>query len=107
LRGIEVDAALTCLREGRPERSDVRQKLDLLAAELDEEYFRLSEEAGVTTDQTTLTFRKARAAEALAVALSPGFERLHEAIYEAIFAADNQTEAARMAEVALSIAIGG
>jgi hypothetical protein len=101
LQGAEVDAAFAVLRHERTEQSDVRQKLDLLAAQLDEEYFKLSEEADTITPQALLTFRKARAAAALAFALSLDPGQLHEAMYEAIVAWGNQAEAARVAETAL------
>jgi hypothetical protein len=79
----------------------MHQKLDDLAAQLDEQYFKLSEEAETTTPEALLTFRKARAAAALAFALSPDSGQLHEAVYEAIVAWGNQAEASQMAEAAL------
>ena len=101
LRGAEVDAALAVLRHERTEQPDMRHELDRLAAQLDEDYFKLSEEAETTTPEALLTFRKARAAAALAFALSPDAAQLHEAMYEAIVAWGNQAEAARVAETAL------
>jgi hypothetical protein len=101
LQGSEVDAALAVLRHERTSRSDIRQKLDHLAAQLDKEYFKLGEEAKTITPEALLTFRKARAAAALAFALSPDPGQLHEAVYEAIAASGNQAEAARVAETAL------
>jgi hypothetical protein len=101
LRESEVDAALAVLRHERTEQADMRHKLDCLAAQLDEDYFKLSEEAGTTTPEALLTFRKARAVAALAFALSPDPGQLHEAMYEAIMAWDNQAEAARVAVTAL------
>jgi hypothetical protein len=47
------------------------------------------------------TFRKARAAAALAFALSPNSQQLHEAMYEAIAASTDQSETMRTAETAL------
>jgi hypothetical protein len=101
LQRDEVDAALAVLRHEGTEQADMRQKLDRLAAQLDEEYFKLSEEAETTTPEALLTFRKARAAAALAFALSPDPGQLHEAVYEAIVASRNQAEAARVAETVL------
>jgi hypothetical protein len=101
LRGGEVDAALATLRHEGSEQFDVRHKLDRLVAQLDEQYFKLSEETETTTPEALATFRKARAAAALAFALSPDPEQLHEALYEAIAASTNQAEAMRVAETAL------
>lgn len=78
----------------------MRQELDGLAAQLDEEYFKLSEGVDGTTPEALLIFRKARAAAALAFALSSE-EQLHEAVYEAIIASGNVAEAAQLAEAAL------
>jgi hypothetical protein len=101
LRGDEVDVAINLLRHGRNDQPDVRRKLDSLTAQLDEQYFKLSEEAGATTPEALLVFRRARAAAALAFALSPDTGQLHEAMYEAIVASDDQAEAMRAADAAL------
>jgi hypothetical protein len=101
LAGSEVDAALAHLRQGGSDRSDVRERLDHLAARLDEQYFDLSEGHEATTLSVLIMFRKARAAAAIAFALSPNSEQLHEAIYEAIAASSDQTETIRAAETAL------
>jgi len=101
LQGSEVDAAFAVLRHERREQSDIHQMLDRLAAQLDEEYFKLSDEAETTTSEALLTFRKARAAAALAFALSPDAGQLHEAVYEAIVASSNRAEAVRVAETVL------
>ncbi|WP_139483190.1 hypothetical protein [Bradyrhizobium ivorense] len=101
LQGDEVDAAVNLLRHGVNAQPDVRHKLDSLTAQLDEQYFKLSEEADATTPEALFVFRKARAAAALAFALSPDSGQLHEAIYEAIVASDDQAEAMRAADAAL------
>jgi DNA-binding FadR family transcriptional regulator len=46
-------------------------------------------------------FQKARAAAALAFALSPNGDQLHEAIYEAISASSDPDEAMQAAEAML------
>ena len=101
LRGDEIDAALAVLRRERNERSDIRQKLDRLAVQLDQEYLRLAEEAEATAPEALLTFRRARAAAALAIALSPDSEQLHEALYEAIVASGDQTEVVQVVATVL------
>lgn len=102
LQAGDVDAALALLRNGRNERSNLQQKLENLAAQLDEQYFRLSEESDATTPEALATFRKARAAAALAFAVSANSGQLHEAIYEAIAASSDQAAALRAAETALT-----
>jgi len=101
LQGDEVDAAFGFLRNEKIEQPDLRQRLDRLAAQLDDEYFKLSEEAETAPPEALLIFRKARAAAALGFALSSDPGQLHEAVYEAIIASGNQAEAARAAETLL------
>ncbi|WP_029083266.1 hypothetical protein [Bradyrhizobium sp. th.b2] len=101
LQGDEVDAAINLLRHGGSAQPGVRQRLDSLTARFDEQYFKLSGESDATSSQALLVFRKARAAAALAFALSPDSRQLHEAIYEAIIASDDQAEAIRVADAAL------
>lgn len=62
LRENHVDAALAALRDERNGRTKVRHELEAIAAQLDEQYFQLSEEAAATTPEALGTFRKARAA---------------------------------------------
>jgi len=105
LRGTEVDAALEILRRGGNNGTAVRQRLETLAADLDDQYLRLGEEAdeesGQVSPEALLLFRKARAAAALAFALSPDPEQLHEAVYEAIIASEDREETIRSADMAL------
>jgi hypothetical protein len=75
----------------------VHHKLEVLAAQLDEQYFKLSEKAEPAESQALATFRKARAAAALAFALSQDSAQLHEAIYEAIAASSDRSEVIRAA----------
>lgn len=100
LQGNEIDAAVDFLRHGGEDQLAVRRKLDSLTEQFDEQYFKLSEDADGTTPEALLVFRKARAAAALAFALSPDPGQLHEAMYEAIVASDDQAEAVRAADVA-------
>lgn len=101
LQGNAIDAAVDLLRHGGESQLAVRRKLDSLTEQLDEQYFELSEDADSTTPEALLVFRKARAAAALAFALTPDPGHLHEAMYEAIVASDDQAEAVRAADVAL------
>jgi len=101
LQGNEVDIAISLLRRGGNDQSDVRRRLDSLTAQLDEHYFKLSEDAGTTTPEALFVFRKARAAAALAFALTPDSGQLHEALYEAIIASTDQADAMRSADEAL------
>ena len=101
LQSGEADAALAVLRRDVPAPSGMRQKLDRLAAGFDERYFELSDNTDNITPEAFVMFQKARAAEALALALSPHGEQLDEAIYEAISAWSNQDEAMRAAEAML------
>ena len=101
LQSGEAEAALAILRRGVPEPSDMQQKLDRLAAEFDERYFELSDNTENITPEALVMFQKARAAEALALALSPNGEQLDGAIYEAIAAWSDRDEAMRAAETLL------
>ena len=101
LQSGEVDDALALLRRDVPGSSDMQQKLDRLAAELDERYFVLSGNTETITPEAFVMCQKARAAAALAFALSPNGEQLHEAIYEVICASSDPDEAAQAAEAVL------
>jgi hypothetical protein len=80
----------------------LRRKIEALSSQLDERYFKLSDETGATTAEALRVFRKARAAAALAFSLTPDARQLHEAIYEAVVASDDREQAMRAAEEALS-----
>jgi hypothetical protein len=101
LQGSEVDDALALLRRDVPRPNDLQEKLRRLAEQLDERYFRLSANNETITSEASVMFQKARAAAALALALSPNGEQLHEAIYEAIFASTDPEEATQAAEAIL------
>jgi hypothetical protein len=101
LRTDEVDAALALLRRDVPASGDLQEKLLRLAAQLDERYFELSDNTENITPEASVMFQKSRAAEALALALSPDAEQLHEAIYEAIYASNDPEEATKAAEAIL------
>jgi len=64
LQSGEVDGALALLRRDIAGSRDVQQKLDRLAEQLDEEYFRLSEDTENITPESLVMYRKARAAAA-------------------------------------------
>lgn len=102
LRGEEIDAALMILRHGG-DGAPVRRKLESLSRRFDDEYFRLREEGDSATKlKALLQFQKARAAAALAFALSSDSQQLHEAVYEAIIASEDQAEVVRSVEGALA-----
>ena len=99
----EVDEALAVLRGTTVPTPSLRERLEELSAELDDEYFRSAEESDSTQDPEALRlFSKARATSALAFALSTEDSALHEAIYEAIAALDDPTHVLRIVEQALS-----
>jgi hypothetical protein len=101
LQSGEVDDALALLRRDVPGPGDMQEKLRRLAEHLDERYFELSDNTENITPEASVMFQKARAAEALALALSPNGEQFHEAIYEAIYASSDPDEATRAAEAML------
>jgi hypothetical protein len=99
VNGAEIDEAMETLR-GRAQGSpNLRSRLEALSADLDDKYHQLSENADQMTPEALLLFRKARAASALAFALSG--DGLHEAIYEAISAANDRTAALQSVTQAL------
>ena len=104
LRGKDVESALEILRRGG-NGSAVRGNLEVSSADLDDQYLRLCEaaddEPGQVSQEALRLFRQARAAAALAFALSPEPEQLHEAIYEAIIASEDRAETIRSADAAL------
>jgi hypothetical protein len=88
LGGDDVNAALEALRGGRPGDSRLQEQLSALAARFDDEYLRLDEDGDEAKKQEALhNFLKARAASALAFALTDDDAQLHDAIYEALSAA--------------------
>lgn len=87
LQADAITAALKRLRHDKPVDSALRQQLERLAARFDEEYLLLAEQGDVTKEPEALRlFSKARAASALASAVSEDSGQLHEAVYEAIAA---------------------
>jgi hypothetical protein len=101
LRSEEVDAALALLRRDVPASGDLQEKLLRLAAQLDERYFELSDNTENITPEASVMFQKSRAAEALALALSPNGKQRHEAIYEAIYASNDPEQGMQVAEAIL------
>jgi len=85
-----VSVALDALRAGSAPNSLLRQQLESLAADFDEQYLRMAEEAEepAQKEEALRLFSCARAASALAFALSQDDAELHEAVYEAISAMD-------------------
>jgi hypothetical protein len=102
LVGQEIDAALITIRRGATAENSLRQQLEGLASQCDDEYLRLEEEGGESKKSESLrSFSKARALSALAFALIDDPKPLHEAIYEAIAATDDPSGVVRAAERAL------
>jgi len=87
-----VAEALALLRAEKAPDITVRQRLEELAARLDDQYFDASKEPDEALGPDGLGFfSKARAAAALAYAFGDP-ERIHEAIYEAIATTNDQEE---------------
>ena len=98
----EVNAAVEILRCGGDVNSSVREQLEKLAARFDDQYFELDEKGNEATKLEALAlFSKARAASALAFALSENSGQLHEAVYEAITAMNDPAEVMRVVEKTL------
>ncbi|WP_437967623.1 hypothetical protein WMF04_50180 [Sorangium sp. So ce260] len=99
LSGQEVALALGALRCGAAAPPFLQQRLERLAAQLDDEYLRLEQEGDPSKNPESLrVFSKARATSALVFALSNDSAQLHEAIYEAIAAMSDPDELVRAAE---------
>jgi uncharacterized membrane protein len=85
LEDKHAQMAVTVLRTGVRDQNALHLRLRELAEQLDDEYFRLDETAGRKEDAVR-AFSQARAAAALAFALSSDASQLHEALYEALSA---------------------
>lgn len=106
LESQEIGLALDVLRGEAAERPDLRQRIEDIAAQFDEEYLRLWEEGDEEQNESKKLealrlLSKATAASALAFALSEDPALLHEAIYEAIEAFDDPGELIRAVECEL------
>lgn len=102
LTAREAGEALAVLRGAAAPDRLLRQQLERLAAELDDEYFRLSEDGDPARKHESLQlFSKARATFALAFALSEDDAHLHEAIYEAIVAMDDPSDLTYLVDAVL------
>ena len=96
LHSALVGSAIADLRSGNIPAS-TRPKLERLAEELDEQYLRLDAKGDVASKAAALPlFAKARAASALAFAVSEDPAELHEAIYEALIAVDGSTDLSQL-----------
>lgn len=88
LVGDDVESALRQVRDERSIDPALQGRIDDLAAQLDDEYFRLAEAGDdAVKPEMFRFFSKARAASALSRALSGDDTQLHEAIYEALSSA--------------------
>jgi hypothetical protein len=81
----------------------VRLEIEALGESFDVAYFRLKEQGEPNTNPQVLrSSRKARAAAALAFALSADSDQLHVFMYEATMVSDDAMEVVRAVEKALS-----
>jgi hypothetical protein len=104
LSGGEVDTAIELLRQGI--RSDfIRRRLETLSEHLDEEYLDLRDAQSDTQIgvEALARFNKARAASALAFALSADPDVLCECIYEAIMALLDRAKVIEALETTLAM----
>ncbi len=102
LHSADTDAAIQTLSNDASASAEMLQRLGLLGSKLDDEYLKLSEETEQVTPEAKLLFQQARAVSALIFALSPDANLLHEAIYEAIVAAEDRAETISVAEAGLT-----
>lgn len=93
LDDADVKTAIDSLLSENPISHTLRLKMEALSADFDNQYFALEDDANETSHNVALGFfSKARAASAVAFALSENLSELHEALYEAISALDDPTE---------------
>lgn len=105
LRGQDVDRAIDCIRSGASNFGNLRANLLALAQHLDEQYFALSDDDRPTSPNALPIFQQARAASALAFAISSTSTDWREAIYEAIAASKDKLEMIRLITVELETAL--
>lgn len=98
----EVGEALVVLQGLATATSSLRQRLEEMAVDFDDQYFRLDEQGDpANKDEALRLFSKARATSALAFALS-GEDQLHEALYEAVAAVNDPEELTRLVDSILN-----
>jgi hypothetical protein len=99
LAGKDVEAAVEILRHGRRSVAILR-RLERLSRKFDDQYLQLSadrqSDKPIGLEALTL-FRKARAASALAFALSSDPDGFCESVYEAIMASPDQSKVVKAA----------
>jgi hypothetical protein len=101
LRGKIIETALSIIREGGRVAA-TRLDIEALRDHFDAKYLWLQDQdEPAAQSEALLQFRRARAAAALAFALSAESEQLHEALYEAAFATDDQAGVVRSVQSAL------
>ncbi len=91
LKAKEVTAALKVLRSGAAPTPRLRAQVATLAARIDGQYLDLHESDSHTKKEARL-FSQARAASALAYALSDEGNQLQQAIYEAVHSAPDELD---------------
>lgn len=106
LAGYEIDLALELIKTGDRDVG-LQDKLKAIADEFDEVYFDMTDDADESqapfdseglTDAADMNFRKSRAAQALAYAVSGDRNDLPEALYEALHALADQADVIQIAE---------
>jgi len=101
LQAQPIEAALSSLRDGGS-RVVTRLEIETSRGPFDAEYLRLQDQDDPAAKRDALLhFRRARAAAALAFALSSDAKELPEALYEAAFATDDQAGFVETMESAL------
>lgn len=98
----EVGRALAILHGTAAPDASVVGRIENLVSKFDDQYFLLDDGGdAIQKEEALRLFSKARAASALAFALSSEDAQLHEAIYEAISALDNPDDLVRLVEEVL------
>ena len=105
----ELDATAACIRHGG-DVSALRRRLDALSKRLDDEYFKdeyFDESGAKLSPEARINFRKSRVAAALQLALSSNASELERALYEVLFASEDDAmqNTIRAAENTLGIEV--
>jgi hypothetical protein len=103
LASDEAREALVVLRGSALADTSLRERLEGLAAEFDDEYLRLNEaDDSVRKREGLRRFSMARATSALVFALSEDDHVLHEAIYEALSSMEDSSGVVRLMDAVLA-----
>lgn len=96
LRDKSAGRAIEQIRAGVGSVHDLRSSLLALAQSLDDQYFALGDDERPTSPNALPIFQQARAASALALAVSADSTDWGEAIYEAVSASSDKPELIRL-----------